>query len=456
MLANFEMFFTITSIMKSIKFLFILNFLILISFTNFSQVREYWPTKDWEKKTPGELNIDTVKLHEMDELILSMPYIDAFLIVKNGYLVYEKYYNQYNESKYHIICSSTKSVTNVLMGILLKQKYIESLNQKVIDFFPEYGKINNDSRINDITIEHTMTYTTGISAGDNSTLNQSDMIEFYLSCNFLYNPGTHFKYATPASQIQSAIISKTTGKNAKSFADQELFSKLGIVNYYWPADAQGYTYGGYISYYCPRDMLKIGFLYLNNGIWDSDTIVEPEFVKNSTAIHSSGGTPHNEKYGYNWWITENNGYKSFFAGGYGGQFIYVIPDLDIVVAITCNTNSHRENARFLINSHVVPAIISTNSVGNNAFNNKSKFYMTSNLISNEIEIEFELNKDKPVSILIYDQTGKKIEAVFENEIFNAGKHNYNYEHHLKNGYYILKANIGSEVFNSRILISKPD
>lgn len=440
--------------MKKALSLFLLFLLNVTGLQVFSQYRDYWPTNGWKIKTPEEVNINAPILQSMDQLIQSsMAYIDAFLIVKNGYLVYEQYYNGYSENELHLLCSATKSLTNVLMGILLTENYLDDIDQQVIGFFPEYVNVNKDSRMDQLRIEHTMSYTTGIDVSDSESLNQGDMVKYYLSCNFLYNPGEQFRYATPASQIQSAIISKLSGMKASDFAREKLFSKLGINKYSWPADAQGYTYGGYISYLCPRDMLKIGFLYLNKGSWDGQSIVDPEFVQNSTSIHSNGGKPHNEKYGYNWWITVNNGYAAYFAGGYGGQFIYVVPELDLVVAITCDTNQHREDARFLINNFVVPAITSLLPANDKIIISRPKFNIYPNVINTGFIINFEMEREMPLNLKIFDCSGKEMLTLFDKQRFSAGSHTIKIANELPTGSYFVKGTLGKNEIVSKLLVS---
>ncbi len=408
----------------------------LTEINSFSQVRDYWPTSDWQAKAPEESGMNTDWLGNMQQTIeSSMPYVDAFLIVKNGFLVFEKYYNTYNKDKYHILCSSTKSITSILIGMLLKQHMIDSPGEKIMNFFPEYAESNDDPRLNQLTIEHMLTFTAGITNNDDVSMYQSDIIRFYLSQPFFADPGEQFKYATPASHMLSAFISKKTGKNAREFANEELFPKLGISNFYWPSDGLGYSYGGHNSWFCPRDMLKFGFLYLNHGIWDGDTLVDPEFVSTSTIAHSEGGSPHHEKYGYNWWITENNGYHAFFAGGYGGQFIYVVPDLDLVVAITCRTDKHREDARFLINDYVVPSILGLTTMRENSIEPETEFKIFPNPASGEINIEFELTQESNISLFITDMKGIIVATIIGNQSFFAGWHSISYAPELQAGCY---------------------
>lgn len=344
--------------MKYIRFFLLKTFVLLILFSGCKKENNFEEKVAWQEKSLIEVGIDSSKLSFMKQKIVSsMPYVDAFLIVKNGFLVYEEYFNGYSRNQKHLICSDTKSITNILNGILLKKHFINNLDQKILDFFPEYKDINPDPRIKQLTIRNMMSFTSGLSHDEwNTVWETSDMIKTYLARDFVADPGMRFNYETPASQILSSLVNKTTGMNASKFAQKELFSKLGILDFDWPADANNFNYGGYKSYFRPYDMLKFGYLYLKRGVWQNDTIVNPSFVDSCTIAHSAGGKPHFEKYGYNWWVTTNNGFNAFFAGGFGGQYIYVVPELNLVVVITCNTDEHRENARFLINDFVVPAI----------------------------------------------------------------------------------------------------
>lgn len=422
-------------------------FLICTLFQNnkvFSQVRDYWPTEEWQEKPAGDAGMKVAWLEQMQQTIeSSMPFVDAFLIVKNGYLVFEKYYNNNHKDNYHILCSSTKSITGILTGIMLKQHYIDSIGEKIIDILPEYKDLNEDPRLSQLTIEHILTFTAGITnTDDNATSRQPNMISYYLSQPFYANPGAQFRYATPASQVLSAIISKKTGMNARDFAAGELFQKLGISYYYWPADQQGFTLGGYNAFLRPRDMLKLGFLYLNQGIWNGDTIVDPGFVAVSTIAHSNGGNPHKEKYGYNWWITVNNGYHAYFAGGYGGQFIYVVPDLDLVVAITCRTDRHREDARFLINNYVVPAILNLSSINKQKIEHEPELTIFPNPSKGEVNLSLDLKEMASISLKITELSGRIVYTVFERIIFQPGHHNYKFTPNLPSGCYILKYDFG--------------
>lgn len=169
-------------------------------------------------------------------------------------------------------------------------------------------------------------------------------------------PGEGFKYSTIDSQILSGIITKATGKNEMEFAKKYLFGPLGIEEILWSEDPQGNNFGGFNMNMKPNDMMKIGQLILNDGLWGETQIVSKNWIHQMTTVTSDGGAPHKEKYGLHMWIDNIPNYESFFAGGYGGQFIYIIKNLDIVVVITSENDKHREFHRYLIDHHVIPQI----------------------------------------------------------------------------------------------------
>ena len=181
--------------------------------------------------------------------------------------------------------------------------------------------------------------------------------------------------------------------------------------------------------------------------------VDPSYVLTCTTVHSEGGSPHGEKYGYNWWITENNGYHAFFAGGYGGQFIYVIPDLDLVVAITCNTSEHREDARFLINSHVVPAIQNSSVARSSIHKEGSGLIVYPNPSTGEMNIGIETAGHEPVSLYITDLTGRKCYTIIDKNTLSPGSHTYILSVGLPSGCYLIKGKAGAREYNKKLILS---
>ena len=323
--------------------------------------RDYWPTEDWKTSLPEKQGMNAEILDELDrEINENYRHIQSFLVIKGGYLVFEKYYtNQgqhFGSEDVHWLASATKTVTGALIGIAIEQGYIENISQKVVDYFPEDIPENADETLNQMEIRHLLTMTTGFLWSDSTDDSNTDRVNNALNRVMIYEPGEVFNYDSPASNLLSAIITETTGKNALAFADENLFGPLGIKDRIWQSDNRGNSHGDYMLALRPRDMAKIGYLYLNQGIWDGEQVVPAAWIAESTKVQSEGGSPHYENYGYQCWVTNVNGYDAYFAGGFGGQFIFVVPDLDIVVVITSDWDMHHEENRDLISEYVIPAI----------------------------------------------------------------------------------------------------
>lgn len=290
-----------------------------------------------------------------------LPHVRSVLVVRHGQLVFEKYYQETDRNSYHEVASVTKSFTSALVGVALKLGYIKSLDQKMMDFFPEYVRPDSDPKTKEITLKHLLTMTTG------RTWSERDLERWTTSGDwFKYAvdlpmsealPGTKFNYETPASHQLLRIVAKTSGMSASKFAETHLFKPLGISTPQWRADYQGHNTGGFGISMKARDLAKFGYLYLHQGEWDGKQIIPADYVKESTRKQNEGGFPENEGYGYQWWVTTVKGHEAYFAGGFGGQFIYVVPDLDIVVIIASNLDRPHIENRNIVGEFIIPAVV---------------------------------------------------------------------------------------------------
>ena len=305
--------------------------------------REYWPTSGWRSSTPEMQGMDSAKLLIADEFIQNrLPDAFSLLVVKNGYLVFEKYYSWGSPEKYAVVHSVTKSVTSALIGIALDKGYLNSVDQKLIEFFPEYITDDLDPKKKEISLKQLLTMSSGFRWNDRGPV----MGDWYTSSNWAKftiqlpqenNPGEVFNYNSSTSHLLSIILSKSIKTSTLDFAKRNFFEPLGIQSAYWHQGPQGYYIGGFGLGLSARDLAKIGFLYLNNGYWNGQSIVSEYWVKESTAqqiqafrhpIYGSFG------YGYQWWVKKVDGYSSFRAWGRRGQFIVIVPKLDLVIAVT--------------------------------------------------------------------------------------------------------------------------
>lgn len=323
----------------------------------------YWPDTEWRTSTPEEQGIDSAlvlaMLQEIEQKDLK---IHSVLVIRHGYLVTEVYFPPYTREIKHPLHSITKSVTSAMTGMAIRDNRIKSVQQNVLEFFPEIAKETRDPYLKEITIEHLLTMSAGFNTttlpdwtNKDATFDSANHILTYDSV--LSKPGETFFYDSGLPHLMSAIIQKTSGQTMEALAKTELFGPLGITDYKWQSDPQGVTTGnsGLILY--PRDMAKLGYLYLHEGQWQGKQIVPAKWVHESTTKHietkGKMNSAEDDGYGYYWWIDSFGGYS---AHGYGGQYIFVLPKLDMVVVFTGGLSDLNFPApKQLVKTFLVPA-----------------------------------------------------------------------------------------------------
>src|SRR5579862_5864545 len=259
-----------------------------------------------------------------------LPHVRSLLISRHGRLVFEKYYGDASRDAPHNIQSMTKSVSSALVGIALKKGLISSLDDRALDYLPQYRPVAGDPRMKDITIRHLLAMSSGI---DEMPLSfdkgLADPIATILRRPLLYPPGAGFKYSSAAAHVLGGVIRKAAGTSVLDFARRELFDPLGMDRVAWYADQTGLQSGGMSGLWLSRDVLKLGELYLGHGAWRGKQLIAPSFVAESTKQQNEGDFfGEHARYGYMWWIASIGGYDAFYARGYGGQYLMVIPRAD--------------------------------------------------------------------------------------------------------------------------------
>jgi CubicO group peptidase (beta-lactamase class C family) len=338
----------------------------------------YWPGDEWRTSTPEEQGIDSAPILAMLQEIQQKDLnVHSVLIIRHGYLVTEAYFPPYTVEIKHPLHSITKSVASAMTGIAIKEGHIKSVQQKVLDFFPETAKETKDKYLKELTIEHLLTMSAGFNTNTLPNLYDKDetfdAIEYILThSNILWKPGDTFFYDSGMPHVLSAIIQKTSGLTLEAYAQKNLFGPLGITDFSWQSDPQGITTGHTGLSLRPRDMAKLGYLYLHNGQWNGTQIVPSEWVQASTTgqMETKGlmNAAEDDGYGYYWWVDSFGGYS---AHGHGGQYIFVLPKLDVVVVFTGSLadpvfpTPHR-----LLQTYLLPAAQSAQPLADNpqAFN----------------------------------------------------------------------------------------
>lgn len=342
--------------------IFILTFVIWWNFGLAADEKpDYWPTKGWRTASPESQGVDSNLLENMLNMIFKKNlYIDSVLVVRNGYIVLDAYSYRGHSDDTHNIYSCTKSVISALIGIAIDKGYIKNVNQPVLDFFKKRDAENLDANKKAMTLEHLLTMTTGLECRDSYLYKwidvmemswSTDWVQFVIDLPMAKSPGTRFEYCNGASFLLSAILQEQTGMNAVTFADKHLFGPLGISDVTWPSNSQGITIGYSELYMRPQDMAKIGYLYLNDGLWDGKRIISSQWIKASTRKHIAATLLPG--YGYQWWIVSPGIYT---AVSHKGQFIIVAPEKNMLAVFTSSLHPKDFYSPLgLLASHIIPA-----------------------------------------------------------------------------------------------------
>ena len=230
------------------------------------------------------------------------------------------------------------------MGIAIDKGYIENVNVPISNYFPQILDSDSDY-LKEITIGHLLTHTSGFNASDTGNWYEwrtsDNLVDYVLDTPVTSRPGTEFNYFTGNTHLLSAIIQQATGKTTYEFGKEYLFDPLDMNSVECETDAQGISDGGNGFAMNVYDMAKFGQLFLNNGAWNGEQIISDQWIKDSTSVQFDRNSGSAD-YGYQWWVRTfgNNNYPAYFAQGHYGQYIFVVPDLDLVVAIT----SHYEGS----------------------------------------------------------------------------------------------------------------
>ena len=326
---------------------------------------DYWPAQDWRSSTPEQQGMDSAQISKVfDAIQKAIQLVHSLIIVRNGTIVTEAYFAPFRADARHNLNSTTISVVSILIGIAIQQGYINGLDQKMLDFFPDRKIANPDARKQAITIRDLLSMTSGLREDDSGKDGSADWVQYVLDLPMENDPGKVWNPNGGGYHLLSAIIQKTTGMTPLAFAIKVLFEPLGISGAGWLTDPQGINNGSGLMYLTSRDMAKIGYLYLNNGEWNGKQIVPKEYVLASTKhlfdvyrSHSGWG------YGYGWLIAPDGSYLT--EGNYG-QVIDVKPEQGIVTVFTGGTSEDFSlNEEDLVDQLIVPAVKSAGPLPEN-------------------------------------------------------------------------------------------
>lgn len=327
-----------------------------------NELPSYWPTDGWKYASPEDVGMDSSTLEDMVEDIESQPsniQLDSVVVIKDGYIVFERYFNDYTKETPHIIYSCTKSFVSTIFGIAHENGAIPSLDTRLLDIFPDTQPANVDEWKKSITIMNLLMMSAGFEARDSwlyqweklGNLHEApDAVEYTLNLTMEFEPGSRFEYTNAVSHLLSCIITEKTGVSAAEYGQEHLFGPLGITLHQWDTDNMGRNWGYNRIYITPQDMGKLGFLFLHGGEWDGEQIISSDWVSEATTHRLDANLL--DGYGYQWWVGDG----FYTALGYMGQFIMVFPEHDMIVVLTGGTDTTYDYNVRLPFRFIVPAI----------------------------------------------------------------------------------------------------
>ena len=298
------------------------------------------------------------------------------LIHKQGHIIFQ--YEREPNISAHIakINSCTKSILSALVCIAMEQRLLPEPDTEIVRFFP-WLRDDTDERKRRITLRHLLTMTAGFDwtefGGQNSfprMTRSADWVRFALEQPLADAPGARMTYNSGISQLLSSILAQATGMSVAQFAEKHVFSPLGFRDYEWEYDPQGIHTGGFGLKLAPDDMLKFGLLYLQQGVWQQRPLINAELVRSSTQAAVAASAPDSGFYGWHWWadtlrassalptspISEHAA-SYFYARGFGGQFIFVLPDQDTVVVFSREPRKKGPSALDIFRRRVAPLLV---------------------------------------------------------------------------------------------------
>jgi CubicO group peptidase (beta-lactamase class C family) len=306
------------------------------------------PGDDWEVSTPEAQGLDPDLVAELYLNAAEVETIRSLLVIKDGTLIAEGYFHGGSVDHKERIQSVTKSYTSALVGIALEQGCLSSVDQKMMDFFPELADQITDPRKNQITIQQMLQHRAGY-PWEESTPELFEMLyhgfrpSLLADVPLVRDPGTGVEYSNLTSHLIGVIVARACDTDLLSFANEHLFGPLDVEPGKWIQDWEGYYNGHADLYMAARDMAKFGQMYLDDGVYHGNQVIPAEWVHDSLQTYSEDAWPYrigrnvnDMGYGYQWWSVRAGKHRYNLAWGHGGQQIAVLEDLDMVVVVTAD------------------------------------------------------------------------------------------------------------------------
>ncbi len=365
--------------------------------SDYSYERPQQMADGWRTASLEEVGMDTAQMVRFMNDLAEYPdhWVHGVVVVKDGALVFEEYFpgrdldlsdlgsgmafaeREFDRETLHSAASVSKSVTSILLGIAIDEGLVAGTQETLFSYFPEYAHLNDDVK-GQITLEQSLMMASGIPWTEGYDYNDprndlgamvasDDPIGYVLDKALVAEPGAQFIYNSGTANLLGEVVRRSSGMTLAQYAESRLFAPLGIESYEWfpfPNESD-MTVASSTLYLRPRDMAKIGQLVLDGGVWDGTRLVSEAWLSRSTQESitmdgpSSPVPPLNPAYGYLWWLgTFPTGEtETLFAAGYGGQFIFILPEADMVVVFTAGgfADKNYDGLIQIVNDYILPA-----------------------------------------------------------------------------------------------------
>jgi CubicO group peptidase (beta-lactamase class C family) len=305
-----------------------------------------------------------------------LPRLHSLLASRRGEIVLERYFNGTSAARAANVKSVSKSIVSALVGVAIDRGLVPGPDTPIRTYFPEITK-DRDERKQRITIEDLLTMRSGLESTSNRSygawVQSRNWVQHALAKPLFAMPGTEMEYSTGNTHLLSAILTKATKTSTWRFAQDALAKPLGFTLARWPQDPQGIYFGGNDMLLTPRQMLAFGELYLRRGrITGTNAVTGKQVISaqwiGQSFVPRSVSPISGQQYGYGWWMRDLAGHQAYFAWGFGGQYIILVPDLELVVVTTSastvaeDRRTHRRTLFELVEDLVV-APVATDAAG---------------------------------------------------------------------------------------------
>lgn len=291
--------------------------------------------------------LDGARLDTLFARAAELPRLRGLLVAEEGVLLREAYFNGASAARAANVKSVSKSIISALVGIAIAEGHLEGLDQPIAPFFPEHVPAGADPRLAEVTIGDLLSMQAGLeptSFGNyGEWVSSRNWVRYVLTRPFADDPGGSMQYSTGSTHLLSAILTQATGMSTLAYAREKLGRPLGIEIPAWTRDPQGIYFGGNEMHLRPRDLLRFAELYRNGGRHEGVQIVPEAWVRDSWAPRTQSRF-NSHRYGLGWWIRRSGAHDVYFAWGYGGQYAFIIPDLELTLVTLSDAVSSRDGA----------------------------------------------------------------------------------------------------------------